>query len=189
MFSFGIMTVLLMTIAYVVHYDLLGLFPTYSHGQQHAHTTAGEHQHRREYGPMVDFDHEWLPKPGTDPNVHQHPGPIVLQMDDLDGIDDDDDDDDDFWSEVTDPNGDDTSDRAASHGGCSADDAGAKSTDNDTDTCPARGYSGFPTTDVPPPSNDDDEDLNTTDGDHDLDAYDEYDDFVAPGEEHDADVF
>lgn len=209
---FTVSQVLLVTMACVVHYDLLGLFLTYPYGR-YAYTTVGEPQHQHDHQPVVDFNGMWMPKPGTDPNV-RYPGPKMdglmhdLNLDfDLDlGFDDDDD----FWSEVTDPdddanNGGERVDRATCSAGAKAA-ADDDTAGEDTGTCSAGGGGGggggsgylhpgpsFPTVDLPPTRDDHvDEDQSANDHDNDFDDFDFDDDddgFVATGEEYDDDVF
>ncbi|XP_060881123.1 uncharacterized protein LOC132952734 [Metopolophium dirhodum] len=65
MLSFGIMTALLVALACVVHYDLLGLFLSHPYGRRIVYTDNERHQHQ----PRSEFDHIWIPRPGTDPNT------------------------------------------------------------------------------------------------------------------------
>lgn len=162
----------------VVHYDLFGLFSLYPY-RRHTYTVNKQQQQQPV---LMDFDQVWIPRPGTDPNTNTYyPYPTIL-VDDYE-----DDDDDAYWSEVR--NADDESD----NGNC-----GAMSSDNhpvvhpaDRGTCFANAAHGNfdqkpKSADInrvsitPPFSNFEDEYNNSGEDD---------DNYTAPGEERDENVF
>ncbi|XP_016659461.1 uncharacterized protein LOC100572990 isoform X2 [Acyrthosiphon pisum] len=74
--SLTVTKALLVALACVVHYDLLGLFLAHSHGRRIVYTDNERHQYR----PRSEFDHIWIPRPGTDPNtLYSLPQPVTVQ--------------------------------------------------------------------------------------------------------------
>uniref|UniRef100_A0A2S2N7A2 Uncharacterized protein n=1 Tax=Schizaphis graminum TaxID=13262 RepID=A0A2S2N7A2_SCHGA len=74
--------------ACLVHYDLFGLFRIHSDRQRIVYTDNERHQHR----PTSEFDHMWIPRPGTDPTIsYSLLQPVIVH--DLSG------DGDDYWTD------------------------------------------------------------------------------------------
>jgi len=72
---FYVSQALLVALACVVHYDLLGLFLAHSYGRRIVYSDNEQHQYR----PRSEFDHIWIPRPGTDPNtLYLVPRPVTL---------------------------------------------------------------------------------------------------------------
>lgn len=82
---------LLLAMVCVVHYDLFSLFSNHPYGQRIVYTDNERHQHR----PTSEFDHLWIPRPGTDPTTFYSPPRLVIVNDH--GIDGDD-----YWTESDD---------------------------------------------------------------------------------------
>lgn len=178
----------------LVHYDLLGVFPIYPYGR---HTTGRE--------PVLDHNNIWLPKPGTDTSPSSF-RPIVLY--EVPGNNDDDDYDD-FWTDVQDADDDGTVDTGSDpfDTGSGPFDTGSGPFDTGSGTSCTSDRPNVRTDDgtctvangpSPPPSDQvytasaevpssssfdyiDDEDIN---GD-----YNDNEDYEAPGEEKDDDIF
>lgn len=77
--------------ACVVHYDLLGWFQTYPYYGKRAYVADNPQVHHE---PELELEHIWIPRPGTDPTVSFSLRPTTIVMEDYD-IDD-------FWTEVDD---------------------------------------------------------------------------------------
>lgn len=71
-----------MAIAYVVHYDLLGLFPVHLYGRRFMYADNEQHRHQ----PTFESDHLWIPRQGTDPTTFNTlPRPVTVNDDYDDG--------------------------------------------------------------------------------------------------------
>ncbi|XP_060840421.1 uncharacterized protein LOC132921417 [Rhopalosiphum padi] len=163
MISFGIMTALLVAMACVVHYDLLGLFRIHPYRQRIVYTDNEQHQHR----PTSEFDHLWIPRPGTDPTIsYSLLQPIILHDHGGDG--------DDYWTDSDDNYYDDGthSNREITGNRHSDDQVHRHWPAPDTEV--ADRVLATSTTEVP----------NVLD-----DAEDDDNDYVAPGQEWDGDIF
>ncbi|XP_025191362.1 uncharacterized protein LOC112591678 [Melanaphis sacchari] len=160
MISFGIMTVLLVAMACVVHYDLLGLFPIYPYKRRIMYM-----DNKRLHQPASEVDHLWIPKPGTDLNTfYSLPQPVILYDHDGDGGS--------YWTDSDDYDYDDsihgyrenTDDKSSDdqvHRRCST-------SDTDVDSVLATIMTQEPN--IP-------------------DDYDDDNDYIAPGQEKDDDIF
>ncbi|CAI6369451.1 unnamed protein product [Macrosiphum euphorbiae] len=146
---------LLVALACVVHYDLLGLFLDHSYGRRIVYTDNERHQYR----PRSEFDHIWIPRPGTDPNtLYLVPRTVTVQDHGSEDVED-------YW------------------------------TDSDDVVINNRGTTGSRLSDgevhrwEPAPDTVVDRVPTTTTTEQPDDREDDGDDYVAPGQEWDDDVF
>ncbi|XP_022171510.1 uncharacterized protein LOC111034545 [Myzus persicae] len=165
MISFGIMTTLLVALACLVHYDLLGLFLDHPYARRIVYIHNGQHQHQ----PRFEFDHIWIPRPGTDPStLHFLPLPVTVQ--DAGGKGEG------YWTDSDDDVDDAHNNRSTIDGRLSRQDA------HQQEPAPDTVVDGVPitTTTEVPDDRDDNNNQNYNSDD---------DDYVAPGHEWDDDVF
>lgn len=156
---------LLLAMVCVVHYDLFSLFSNHPYGQRIMYMDNERHQHR----PTSEFDHLWIPRPGTDPSTFHSPPRLVIVHDhgsDGDG----------YWTDSDDGHWTDSEDGTHSNRGTTSD----KRSDNQvhrrrsTPDTEVDSVLETTTTEVPNVPADD---------------YDDDSDYVAPGQEWEDVVF
>lgn len=159
----------------VVHYDLLGLFPLYPYRRY-------TYKVNKQQPAMMNFNYNmWLPKPGTDTtDYYSYPTILVNDYDD-----------DAYWADVTNANDDDDDADIGSTSSCPS----AQS--NDEETCSAAARDDFNQTPKTAHADDNRVYIAPADGAPPLSSsfgnfkyeYEDNDDYTAPGEERDDDVF
>lgn len=154
-----------MALACLVHYDLLGLFLYHPYARRIVYIDNEQHQHQ----PRSEFDHIWIPRPGTDPStLYFLPRSVTVQDTGSKAED--------YWTDSDDDVHDAHNNHGDAGGRVSGDDAHLREPKVDT---VAYGVPITTATEVPDDRDDDNQNYND----------DDYDDYVALGQEWDDDVF
>lgn len=60
-----------MTVAYVVHFDVFGLFPRWPNSGQQQQQQQQQARATEQQQPRLPFDNQWIPGPGTIPSAYR----------------------------------------------------------------------------------------------------------------------